>query len=405
MLDIKQMRRAPEVFIKALGRRGILPKKIDEILATDKTLRELKSRAQNLRTQKNFLAKKGENTKDKALVLKKTLQDCEDSLRRTQTELQDKLAQCPNLPLDDVPEGFDSQLVRDWGTRPALQNPQPHEVLGASFIDFETARKISGTRFVVLRGPLARLERALGNFMMDVHTREFGYQEISPPLLVRAHSLFGTGQLPKFSTDQFCTQDNLWLIPTSETPLTNLVREQRLQEETLPLRFCALTPCFRREAGAAGRDTRGMIRQHQFAKVELVSITTPAHSPQELERMTACAENILKRLKLPFRVVLLAARDMGFAAAKTYDIEVWLPAQKTYREVSSCSSCTDFQARRINARLPQKFPHTLNGSGLAVGRTLIALLENRQTPKRQITIPSALRPYLDGQDVLDLSDA
>ena len=269
-------------------------------------------------------------------------------------------------------------------------------------MDFETAAKLSGARFVVLKGPMARLERAVAQFMLDTHTDEFGYTEVSPPLLVRDAAMFGTAQLPKFAEDQFRTTTGLWLIPTAEVPLTNLVRESVLEEAELPLRFTAGTPCFRAEAGAAGRDTRGMIRQHQFAKVELVSITTPEQSGEEHERMLGCAQAILQRLELPYRVVTLSTGDMGFAARKTYDVEVWLPGQGAYREISSCSACGDFQARRMQARYRPRdgkgprYVHTLNGSGLAVGRTLIAILENCQEADGSVTVPEPLRPYMGG---------
>jgi seryl-tRNA synthetase len=273
-------------------------------------------------------------------------------------------------------------------------------------MDFARAGKLSGARFVVLKGGLARLERALGQFMLDLHTREFGYTEVSPPLLVRDETAFGTGQLPKFADDLFRTTTGLWLIPTAEVPLTNLVAGELMDEAILPLRYTAWTPCFRSEAGAAGKDTRGMIRQHQFNKVELVSIAHPDQSSAEHERMTQCAEEVLKRLDLPYRVMLLCAGDMGAAARKTYDIEVWLPGQNAYREISSCSNCGEYQARRMNARFRPKagkgtrFVHTLNGSGLAVGRTLIAVLENHQQADGSIAIPAALRPYLGGLEVL-----
>jgi seryl-tRNA synthetase len=271
-------------------------------------------------------------------------------------------------------------------------------------MDFEAAAKLSGARFVVLRGALARLERALAQFMLDLHTTEFGYTEIAPPFLVRDNALYGTGQLPKFAEDLFKTEQGHWMIPTSEVPLTNLAADTILDETQLPLRFTALTPCFRSEAGAAGKDTRGMIRQHQFMKVELVSIAHPDHSEAEHQRMTSCAEEVLKRLELPYRVITLCTGDMGFAAQKTYDIEVWLPGQGAYREISSCSNCGEFQARRMKARWRKagdkatRFVHTLNGSGLAVGRTLIAILENYQQADGSVTIPEALRPYMNGRE-------
>jgi seryl-tRNA synthetase len=295
------------------------------------------------------------------------------------------------------------------GTPPRFGfEPKPHDELGARLgMDFERAAKLSGARFVVLWDQLARLERALVQFMLDLHTREHGYTEVAVPYLVRESALFGTGQLPKFGEDLFVTTAGLWLIPTAEVSLTNLVAGEILPESALPIRVTAATPCFRAEAGAAGRDTRGMIRQHQFDKVELVSITTPEGSRDEHERMTACAEEVLKRLGLPYRVVTLCSGDTGFAAAKTYDIEVWLPGQQRYREISSCSNCTDFQARRMNARYRPgddgrpRFVHTLNGSGVAVGRALIAVLENYQQADGSILVPEALRPWMGGLDRLE----
>jgi seryl-tRNA synthetase len=342
--------------------------------------------------------------------------------------LNEYLAGIPNTPAADVPAGADPSDSKEvanrcFGSRPEFNfKPKDHVDLGLPLgMDFEAAARMAGARFVVLRNGLARLERALANYMLDLHTKEFGYSEISPPLLVRSGTMFGTGQLPKFWEDLFSisrarlTDDDLgvgadrsdlyWLIPTAEVSLANLVREQILVADSLPLRFAAHTPCFRAEAGAAGKDTRGMIRMHQFNKVELVSITTPERSEAELERMTDCAQEALKRLNLHHRVVMLCTGDMGFAASKTYDIEVWLPGQNTYREISSCSNCGDFQARRMDARYRSKgekhtrFVHTLNGSGLAVGRTLIAVLENYQQADGSIRVPDALRPYM-GADII-----
>ncbi len=324
------------------------------------------------------------------------------------TWLDHVMAGIANLPEAAVPEGADETAnteIRRWGQPPVFDfEARPHDEIGErlGLMDFETAAKMSGARFVVLRGALARLERALANFMLDLHTTEYGYIEVSPPLLVREAAAFGTGQLPKFAEDLFQTVDGYWLIPTAEMPLTNLARETVLDAGELPHRVVAYTPCFRAEAGAAGKDTRGMIRQHQFTKVELVSIAQPEQSADEHERMTGCAEAVLKRLGLPYRVVILCGGDMGFAAQKTYDIEVWLPGQDTYREISSCSNCGDFQARRMKARFRPagergtRFVHTLNGSGLAVGRTLIAVLENFQEADGSVVIPEALRPYMDG---------
>ena len=321
------------------------------------------------------------------------------------------MAAIPNLPASDVPEGPDEDAnieIHARGTVPSFAfEPREHFDIGAPLgLDFESAAAISGARFAVMRGPIARLHRALGQFMIDTQTQEHGYAEVAPPLLVRDEAVFGTGQLPKFAEDLFRTTDGRWLIPTAEVSLTNLVRERILGEEELPLRFVALTPCFRSEAGAAGRDTRGLIRQHQFDKVELVSITTPEQSAEEHERMTACAEAILDRLGLPYRRMLLCAGDMGFSATKTYDLEVWLPGQRRYREISSCSNCGDFQARRMAARYRQadpeakgtRFVHTLNGSGLAVGRALVAVLENYQQEDGSVIVPDSLRPYMGGLD-------
>ncbi len=337
---------------------------------------------------------------------------------RLRAEIDEILAGLPNLPAADVPDGADetANLVLRREGEPPLFNfaAAAHEAIGErlGLMDFRRAGKLSGSRFVVLRGDLARLERALGQFMLDLHTREFGYQEISPPFLVRDEVVFGTGQLPKAAEDMFRTTNGLWLIPTAEAPLTNLVADEILDERELPLRFTAWTPSFRSEAGAAGKDTRGMIRQHQFMTVELVSVTTPEQSAAEHERMTACAEEVLKRLGLAYRVMLLSAGDMGFAAQKTYDIEVWLPGQGAYREISSCSNCGAFQAQRMRARYRPaegrgtegrgtQPVHTLNGSGLAVGRTLIAILENYQHADGSVSVPAALQPYLGGQKLIE----
>jgi seryl-tRNA synthetase len=343
--------------------------------------------------------------------LKDALQAGEERLRALAEALDAELAGIPNLLAEDVPDGEsddDNVEIRRWGEPRRFDfAPKEHDELGAPLgMDFARAAKLSGARFVALYGQLARLERALATFMLDLHTREHGYTEVAVPYLVRDHVLFGTGQLPKFGEDSFRTTTGLWLIATSEIALTNLVAGEILAEEQLPLRYTAYTPCFRSEAGAAGKDTKGMIRQHQFNKVELVSITRPDQSAAEHERMTRCAEAVLQRLELPYRVMVLCAGDTGFAARKTYDVEVWLPGHGRYREISSCSNCGDFQARRMNARYrPQgerrtEFVHTLNGSGLAVGRTLIALLENGQQADGSIALPPALRPYMDGMERL-----
>ncbi len=331
----------------------------------------------------------------------------EEQEKQLGAKLDGILSALPNLPAADVPDGKDekdNKEIRKSGEPKRINSAKQHFELGEALglMDFDTAAKLSGARFTLLKGPFARLERALGNFMLDIHTSEFGYTEISPPLMVRDEIMYGTAQLPKFAEDQFKTTTGLWLIPTSEVPLTNIVNGDIVEREKLPFRFVAKTPCFRAEAGAAGKDTRGMLRQHQFYKVEMVSITTPDQSEAEHERMTECAETILKKLELPFRTVMLCTGDMGFAARKTYDIEVWMPGQNMYREISSCSNCGDFQARRMNARCRTagekntEFMHTLNGSGVAVGRCLIAIIENYQQPDGSVIIPTALQPYMGG---------
>jgi seryl-tRNA synthetase len=421
MFDLKAIRDNPDEFDRGLGRRG-LPPRSPEIVALDQVWRAAQTKAQELQAERNKLAREIGAAKakggDTAELMRRVSESKDEETRleaeaaRLKSEIDALLAGIPNLPAADVPDGKDetaNQKIREFGTPRAFNfSAKDHVALGEGLgqMDFARAGKLSGARFVVLRAGLARLERALGQFMLDLHTREFGYTEIAPPLLVRDETAFGTGNLPKFAEDLFRTTTGLWLIPTAEMPLTNLVADEILDEAALPLRFTAWTPCFRSEAGAAGKDTRGMIRQHQFNKVELVSIADPEQSSAEHERMTACAEEVLKRLDLSYRVVLLCAGDMGFAARKTYDIEVWLPGQSAYREISSCSNCGDFQARRMNARFRPKegkgtrFVHTLNGSGLAVGRALIAVLENHQQVDGSIAIPSALRPYMGGLEVL-----
>jgi seryl-tRNA synthetase len=349
---------------------------------------------------------------EEVAAIKAHLPYLEDQVRHCSEKLSNLLAALPNLPAADVPDGPDETgnvEIRRFGTPPAIEAARDHVALGEGLglMDFEAASKLSGARFTVLAGALSRLERALGQFMLDLHTQEFGYREMSVPILVRDTALFGTSQLPKSAEDMFQTTNGYWLIPTAEVSLTNLAADRIIDAETLPLRMTALTPCFRAEAGAAGRDTRGMIRQHQFWKVELVSITTPDASVAEHERMVEAAETVLKRLELPFRTMLLCAGDMGFAARKTYDLEVWLPGQGTYREISSCSNCGDFQARRMKARFRPKggegspeFVHTLNGSGLAVGRALVAVIENYQQPDGSIAVPDVLQPYMGGITVI-----
>lgn len=425
MLDIKWIRDNPEALDAALKDRGAAPLSA-EILRLDEARRDHLRRLQELQGRRNEVSKEigkakgaGDSARAEALMrevaeIKGAVQEGEETERRLDANLQDVLSQIPNIPLDDVPVGADEAdnvEVRRVGDKPVFDfTPLEHYDLGEALglMDFEAAARMSGARFTVLRGKLARLERSLGQFMLDNSTGNFGYQEVSPPLLVRDEALFGTGQLPKFSEDLFNTTDGRWLIPTAEVSLTNLVREQILDEAALPLRVTALTPSFRSEAGSAGRDTKGMLRQHQFYKAELVSVTTPENSGAELERMTECAERVLQMLGLHYRVVTLCTGDMGFSSRKTYDIEVWLPGQDTFREISSCSVCGDFQARRMQARYrpagekqPPRYVHTLNGSGTAVGRALIAVMENYQTADGGIIIPEALRPYMGGLDRIE----
>ena len=424
MFDVKWIRDHPEDFNAGLAARG-LPGQADEIISLDDERRAVIARVQAAQTRRNEAsravgkAKKAGDDKgvqalmDEVAGLKGVMQAGEEEQRAIEARIHDLLSHIPNLPLADVPVGADESanvLLRSWGETPAFDfAPKAHFEIGEALgqMDFESAGKMSGARFAVLRAGLARLERALGAFMLDLHTSEFGYTEVVPPFMVRDEAMFGTAQLPKFADDLFHTQAGLWLIPTAEVSLTNLVRESIIAAEDLPLRFTALTPCFRAEAGAAGKDTRGLIRQHQFSKVELVSITTPEQSEDEHERMTACAEDVLKRLGLAYRVQVLCTGDMGFAARKTYDIEVWLPAQDQYREISSCSVCGEFQARRMNARYRSgdaKHPyyvHTLNGSGLAIGRTLVAILENYQEKDGAVRVPEALRAYMGGVERIE----
>ncbi len=462
MHDIKWIRDHKEEFDRGLMRRG-LPPHADKLLAIDERRRAAIQKAEAALARRNVASreigaakKSNEEAAAQALLaevarLKAEIPALEAEEKKLSKKLDDALAQIPNLPLEDVPDGKEAAdnvehhrfgTKRDYGFA-----PQQHFDLGEALrqMDFETAAKLSGARFVVLKGALARLERALAQFMLDVHTSEHGYTEVAPPLLVRDDVMFGTAQLPKFRDDQFQalrtlelderlawhdnrseeervqtrapniirdldeapSLDRMWLIPTAEVPLTNLVRECILDDDALPLRFVAGTPCFRAEAGAAGKDTRGMIRQHQFDKVELVSITTPEQSGDELERMLACAEEVLRRLDLRYRVVTLCTGDMGFAAQKTYDIEVWLPGQNMYREISSCSLCGEFQARRMNARYRPKAAravrhvHTLNGSGVAVGRALIAVMETYQQQGGSIAVPDVLQSYMGGMRIID----
>jgi seryl-tRNA synthetase len=446
MHDIKSIRENQTAFDQALVRRGIPPRAAD-LVAIDERRRHLITASEQAQARRNAASKEigeAKKAKDEARAaklmaevaeLKTTMPKLESAAKSADEELAKELAAIPNLPLDEVPDGLDEHgnvqhhvfgAVRNYAF-----NPKPHDDLGGAlgFMDFEAAAKLSGSRFVVLKKGLARLERAIGQFMLDLHTNEHGYTEVNPPLLVRDDVMFGTGQLPKFEEDQFWAikgelltvgdeggvghlgklrGDRLGLIPTAEVPLTNLVRESIVDEKELPMRLTALTPCFRAEAGAAGRDTRGMIRQHQFTKVELVSITTPETSGDEHERMLACAEEVLRQLDLHYRVMTLCAGDMGFAAQKTYDIEVWMPGQGdggAFREISSCSVCGEFQARRMDARYrggdgKPRFVHTLNGSGTAVGRALIAIMETYQQADGSIAVPDVLQPYMGGVKVI-----
>nr|WP_295465119.1 serine--tRNA ligase [Mesorhizobium sp.] len=482
MLDIKWIRDNPKALADALVKRGQSPEvaesTVSDLIEKDEARRAHLGELQLKQERRNAASKeignamragdqaRAEELKLEVQGIKEFIQNGEARERELDKALDDALAVIPNIPMDDVPVGkdeHDNVQVRDWGTeliaarQPGMGNkPKEHFEIGETLgmMDFERAAKLSGSRFTVVRGKLARLERALGQFMLDLHTNEHGYEEVQPPLMVRSDAMYGTGQLPKFEEDLFRTQrenplaeqvriglknarerayregktgaevqdalqdyvveeankvqfDKLYLIPTAEVPLTNLVREEILDVKTLPRRMTALTPCFRSEAGSAGRDTRGMLRQHQFNKVELVSITDAESATAEHERMTACAEEVLKRLGLPFRTMLLCTGDMGFGSRKTYDIEVWLPGQNAYREISSCSVCGDFQGRRMEARYRAAdakgttFVHTLNGSGVAVGRALIAVIENYQNEDGSVTIPEVLRPYMGGLDRID----
>ena len=422
MHDIKAIRANPDHFDELLARRGEAAVAAS-LLAIDEKRRGAIADAQDMQTRRNEISKQiGAAKQDKdekgaakfmkeMNALKDNLHQAEEAQRQAQAELTSKLAQLPNLPLADVPDGQDEtanvEQRRTDGVLPAqgVQHFEIGDALGE--MDFEAAARMSGARFVVLKGQLARLNRALANFMLDLHVNEFDYQEIAPPVLVRDEAVFGVGQLPKFADDLFRTKTGYWLTSTAEVTLSNMVREQIIDQEKLPLRMAALTPCFRSEAGAAGRDTRGMIRQHQFDKVELVSIVAAETGAAELERKTACAEAVLQKLELPYRVMLLCAGDMGFAARKTFDLEVWLPGQQAFREISSISYCGDFQARRMQARYraagdkQTQFVHTLNGSGLAVGRTLVAVLENYLQDNGAVAVPTILQPYMGGQKLIE----
>ena len=428
MFDLKWIRENPESLDESLKRRG-LKAVSDEIIKIDAERRLVQTNLQEMQSQRNETSKQigikvgvgaaaeVEDLKSEVIKLKESIQKSEQSERQLGVNLQDLLLGLPNILDISVPTGdteSDNDELRNHGKQRNFDfQPKEHYEIGEnlSLMDFQSGSKLSGSRFVVLKGALARMERALAQFMLDVQTTEWGYTEIAPPLLVKEAALYGTGQLPKFSDDLFRTTGDHWLIPTAEVPLTNMVSDSIIEEVNLPIRFVAHTACFRSEAGAAGKDTRGMLRQHQFYKVELVSVVHPDQSDYELERMTTCAESILKYLELPYRVMLLCSGDTGFAASKTHDIEVWLPGQGAYREISSCSNTLDFQARRMKSRFRPKesnkgtlHVHTLNGSGVAIGRALIAIIENYQCEDGSITIPEALRPYMGGIEVINANE-
>mgnify|MGYP003320921427 FL=1 len=423
MHDINKIRENKNFFTEGWKKRG-LQVNIDNILNTDQDLRKTITNLQDLQTKRNDASKligkakqDGDEPKANKLSkdvqeLKKRMQDLEESKIELSENLKNLLSSLPNIPHEDVPEGLDEESniqIKEFGnkTKPSPNHFEIGEEIG--MLDFESAVKLSGSRFSILKKDLALMERSLANFMIDQHVNKNGYEEVSVPYLVKDEAMFGTGQLPKFSDDQFKTEDGFWLIPTAEVPLTNLVSNSNLQDSDLPLRYVAYTQCFRKEAGAAGKDTKGLIRLHQFPKVELVSIVKPESSIDELERLLSCAEGILKSLELPYRVMILSSGDMGFSAIKTYDLEVWLPGQNLYREISSCSLCGDFQSRRMNAKFKDSnskkiHPHTLNGSGLAVGRTLVAILENYYEGNGVVGVPDVLRPYMGGIKKIGLKD-
>ena len=421
MHDIRKIRENPQAFDTGLARRGADAQSA-ELIALDDERKALGTLAQDIQSERNAAAKqigqlkaKGEDASDLIEQVSKSKEaqaDAEQQAKGATDKLNAVLAGIPNIPDADVPDGAsedDNVELKKWGTPKNFDFAvKDHVDLGEALgmMDFETAAKMSGARFVILSGQLARLERALANFMLDQQTEHNGYTEVNPPALVKDTALFGTGNLPKFAEDLFHTEDDYYLIPTAEVPLTNIVAGAMVSEDYLPRRYTAMTWCFRSEAGSAGQDTRGMIRQHQFTKVEMVSVVKPEDSDAELQRMTGCAEGVLQALELPYRTVALCTGDMGFGAVKTFDIEVWLPAQDTYREISSCSNTRDFQARRMNARFKRagekkpEFVNTLNGSGLAVGRCLVAVLENYQNEDGSITVPEALRSYMGGLEVI-----
>ena len=425
MLDLKIIRENPEAVKTRLKRRGGDFNELDELLKPEEDRRvglqeseSLKNKKKKLSAEVGQLKQKGEDASqlmEEVKVINTSIKELDDKIQALEKQVQEKLLSIPNTPEDSIPDGADensNKMVRDWGTKPELSfQPKNHVEIGEQLglIDLKRAAKISGARFAVYKGQGAGLLRALINFMIDVQTRENGYEELYPPFLVNKESMLGTGQLPKFEEELFATRDDpLYLIPTAEVPVTNFHRDEILEEESLPICYAAYTPCFRREAGSYGKDTQGLIRQHQFDKVELVKFSRPEESAAELEALVENAESILKKLNLHYRVMELCAGDLGFSAAKTYDLEVWLPSQDTYREISSCSSFTDYQARRARIRCKKRtggkpeFVHTLNGSGLAAGRLFVALLENYQQEDGTVVVPEALRPYMHGQEVLKL---
>ena len=420
MHDISLIRKNPDIFVNGWDKRGIKVE-INKILDLDNALRETITKLQKFQEERNKISKLAGDVNDNKNLSKKyslkvkdiklKIKKLEDKKLSLTTKIEDELIVLPNVPLKDVPVGPDEGSnieMNKYGKILKDNRIPPHFEIGErlNHLDFETASKLSGSRFVISKNNIARMERALSNFMIDFHVKENGYEEVSVPILVKEDAMFGTGQLPKFEEDQYKTTDGMWLIPTAEVPLTNLVREKVLNQSDLPQRYVAYTQCFRREAGAAGRDTRGLIRLHQFPKVELVSIVSPSKSDIELERMVDSAQKILQQLKLPYRTIFLSTGDMGFSASKTYDLEVWFPSQNTYREISSCSNCQDFQARRMNAKYKDKiekknlFVHTLNGSGVAVGRALASILENFYNEDGSVTVPEVLRPYMNGIKLL-----
>ncbi len=415
MLDIKWIRENPDLFDESLKSRNSVPCS-EKVLNLDKSNRETIAKLQAIQTRRNEIASQigiakknkvdASDLEKESTNLKNKMASLEQEREKFSDELNNILSSLPNIPLADVPVGKDESAnvcVRTVGEVPKFDfRPKHHYELGEDLglIDFQTASKVAGSRFTILKGAISKMERALKNFMLDNHSQNFGYQEVSVPFLVKSECMFGTGQLPKFAEDSFHTTDNRWIIPTAEVPLTNMFRESMIPSEQLPIRVTAYSACFRSEAGAAGRDTRGMIRNHQFSKVELVSVVHPNNGEEELERMTSAAETILQKLGLPYRVMKLSTGDMGFSAQKTYDLEVWLPSENTYREISSCSLCGQFQARRMNTRYKgdkdKGYVATLNGSGLAIGRTIVAILENYQKADGSIKVPEALIPYMEG---------